>query len=106
MAQCQQRVTPGQDGHTNACGKALRGAQGIMDSLLSTHEVADRLGVDIKTVRRYIHSGKLKATRIGRDYRILSGSLTSLLQSPEEQAVANRSAVITAVDQNARRNPR
>lgn len=68
-----------------------------MDSLLSTQEVADRLGVDIKTVRRYIHSGKLRATKIGRDYRILSGSLTSLLQRPEDQAASNRAALITAV---------
>ncbi|MBV9282503.1 MAG: AAA family ATPase [Chloroflexi bacterium] len=63
---------------------------------MSTNEVADRLGVDIKTVRRYIHAGKLKASRIGRDYRILSSSLNSLLREPE-QARATRSALITAI---------
>jgi len=39
-------------------------------TLLSTQQVAGMLGVDVKTVRRYLHSGRLRGSRIGRDYRI------------------------------------
>ncbi len=52
-----------------------------MESLLTTRQVADRLGVDTKTVLRYIHQGKLKASRIGRDYRIPESSLSALVYS-------------------------
>lgn len=68
-----------------------------MDSLLSTQEVADRLNVDIKTVRRYIKAGKLKASRIGRDYRILSSSLNTLVTDPEGKTNASKVAIVTAV---------
>ena len=75
-----------------------------MESLLSTRQVAERLGVDTKTVLRYIHQGKLKASRIGRDYRIPESSLSTLVysqrgtpQQAQEAAPAPSFAVITAV---------
>lgn len=68
-----------------------------MDALLSTQEVADQLGVDIKTVRRYIHAGKLKASRIGRDYRILSSSLNTLLHTPDSTTPTPANALIISV---------
>lgn len=68
-----------------------------MDRLLSTKQVAERLGVDTKTVLRYLHQGKLHGTRIGRDFRILESALTSLLPQPESAATAVRTAVITAI---------
>ena len=37
---------------------------------LSTEEVAKLLNVHINTVARWIKSGKLPSTKIGRDYRI------------------------------------
>jgi chromosome partitioning protein len=40
------------------------------DKFLSTEEVAKLLGVHINTVARWIKSGKLPSTRIGREYRI------------------------------------
>lgn len=36
----------------------------------TTQELAEVLGVDPKTVRRYIEAGEITATRIGRQYRI------------------------------------
>ena len=51
-----------------------------MERLLSTQEVASRLAVDTKTVRRYLQQGKLTGSRIGRDYRIPEGSVTALLR--------------------------
>jgi chromosome partitioning protein len=50
-----------------------------MERFLSTKEVADRLGVDAKTVRRYLQQSKLKGSRIGRDYRIPESSVNALV---------------------------
>ena len=41
----------------------------MQEALLTTRQVADRLGVDTKTILRYLRAGKLKGARIGRDYR-------------------------------------
>lgn len=38
--------------------------------LHSVEEVADLLGLHVKTVRGYVRAGKLKAVRIGKQYRI------------------------------------
>ena len=53
-------------------------------AFLTTQQVADRLGKDSKTILRYIHSGKLKAVRIGRDYRIPEVALGELLALPTD----------------------
>lgn len=51
-----------------------------MTNLLSTADVAARLGVDRKTILRYLHDGKLRGSRIGRDYRIPEEALKTFLQ--------------------------
>ncbi len=33
-------------------------------------QVADLLGLHVKTVRGFVHDGRLKAVRIGKQYRI------------------------------------
>jgi len=68
-----------------------------MDDLLSTKQVADRLGVDTKTVLRYLHQGKLKGVRIGRDYRIPGSALVTLLTKPTTVTATAGSARITAI---------
>jgi chromosome partitioning protein len=68
-----------------------------MERLLSTQEVADRLSVDKKTVLRYLRSGKLSGSRIGRDYRIPEGAVTGLLRRTNSLSPAERAAVVTAV---------
>jgi excisionase family DNA binding protein len=45
--------------------------------------VAGRLGVSERTVRRWIKTGKLKATRPGRDYRIPESALRELVEEGE-----------------------
>jgi excisionase family DNA binding protein len=47
-------------------------------SLLSVEQVAQRLGVQAKTVRRYVHEGRLKAVRIGKQYRVAAEDLAAL----------------------------
>ena len=58
--------------------------------LLSVAEVAARLGVDVQTVRRYIHSGDLVAVRLGGSpkshYRVTPRALDAFLKHPEEVA--------------------
>jgi excisionase family DNA binding protein len=44
----------------------------------SPEEVAVKLGVHVRTIRRFIGAGKLKATRIGKQYRIAAGDLYAL----------------------------
>ncbi|GAA2573729.1 helix-turn-helix domain-containing protein [Winogradskya consettensis] len=48
------------------------------DSWLSVEQVADRLGLHVRTVRSYIRDGRLKAVRIGKQYRISPGDLAAL----------------------------
>jgi chromosome partitioning protein len=71
----------------------------MTDRLLTTKEVADRLGVDTKTIRRYLQQEKLHGTRIGRDYRIPESSLSALVTraARAEPVPATRQARITAV---------
>src|SRR5947209_1689938 len=41
----------------------------------SVDDIATRLNLHAKTVRRYIHDGRLKAKRIGKEYRITQAAL-------------------------------
>lgn len=47
----------------------------------SAEEVAKLLGLHVRTVRRFIREGKLKALRIGKQYRITEGNLRALVGS-------------------------
>ncbi|SNT44068.1 DNA binding domain-containing protein, excisionase family [Actinomadura meyerae] len=53
------------------------------DKLYSVDEVADLLGLHARTVRRYIREGRLKAVRIGKQYRIGRRDLEELTGDPE-----------------------
>ena len=68
-----------------------------MERLLSTQEVAARLAVDAKTVRRYLQQGKLTGSRIGRDYRIPETAVAALLRRTNPAAPTERASVVTAV---------
>jgi excisionase family DNA binding protein len=46
--------------------------------LYSLEQVAERLGLQVRTVRSYVHSGRLKAIRIGKQYRVTRESLEDL----------------------------
>jgi excisionase family DNA binding protein len=47
------------------------------------HGIADELGVDVQTVRRWIHSGKLKAFKPGKEYRVREADLEEFLAARE-----------------------
>jgi excisionase family DNA binding protein len=47
--------------------------------LYSVEQVAKRLGLQVRTVRAYLRTGRLKGVRIGKQYRISQGNLDSLI---------------------------
>jgi excisionase family DNA binding protein len=44
----------------------------------SVDEVAKRLGLHVRTVRSYVRSGRLRAVRIGKQYRVAHEALEAL----------------------------
>ncbi|WP_236791739.1 helix-turn-helix domain-containing protein [Amycolatopsis sp. GM8] len=50
--------------------------------LYSVEEVATQLGLHVRTVRGYVRDGRLKAVRIGKQYRIAQEDLEALLGAP------------------------
>ena len=52
----------------------------IPSQFYTVEEVADLLKVDPRTIRAAIHSGKLKAARVGRHFRIAEEDLKKYLE--------------------------
>jgi excisionase family DNA binding protein len=50
--------------------------------LYSVEQVAERLGLHVRTVRGYVRDGRLKAVRIGKQYRISRDDLESFTGAP------------------------
>ncbi|MEU8802559.1 helix-turn-helix domain-containing protein [Spirillospora sp. NPDC048819] len=50
----------------------------MREKMYSVEEVADHLGLHVRTVRGYIRAGRLKAVRIGKQYRIAEADLEEL----------------------------
>jgi len=50
--------------------------------LYSVEQVAEQLGLHVKTVRNYVREGRLKAVRIGKQYRISGQDLAALTGRP------------------------
>ena len=63
------------------------------DRNLSLSAVAGSLGVSERTVRRWIKSGKLKAYKPGRDYRIPESALRELVEESEISPKAESSSL-------------
>ncbi len=49
-------------------------------------ELADKLGVNIMTIYRYIKAGKLKAFKFGKEFRIQYDEFSRFLKEAEERA--------------------
>jgi excisionase family DNA binding protein len=78
---------------------------GNMESqLYSVEQVASLLDLHVKTVRGYVRDGKLKAVRIGKQYRISREDLEAFTGgpvpgTPRETAARHRHAEATTVVQ-------
>ncbi|MGI5157925.1 helix-turn-helix domain-containing protein [Microbispora sp. CA-102843] len=54
----------------------------------SVEQVANLLGLHVKTVRNYVRDGRLKAVRIGKQYRIAREDLEAFMGGPVEPPAA------------------
>jgi excisionase family DNA binding protein len=63
--------------------------------LYSVDQVAEMLGLHVKTVRGYVHDGRLKATKVGRQYRISADDLAAFTGQP----VAGRHVDVSVIVQ-------
>jgi excisionase family DNA binding protein len=73
-----------------------------MSELYTVDQASDLLRLHVKTVRSYVRDGRLKATRIGKSYRIARADLEAFagvtLPTPPRQAVARqRQAHVSSV---------
>jgi len=50
--------------------------------LYSPEQVAERLGLHVRTIRNYVRQGRLRAVRIGKQYRIAAHELSKLTGEP------------------------
>jgi len=46
----------------------------------TTQELADKLGVNVMTIYRYIKAGRLKAHKIGKEFRIARAEFEKFLK--------------------------
>jgi excisionase family DNA binding protein len=60
----------------------MRPANETPQELYSVDQVAERLGLHVRTVRAYVRDGRLKATRIGKQYRIGRADLEAFTGHP------------------------
>ncbi|MHA6627525.1 helix-turn-helix domain-containing protein [Pseudonocardia sichuanensis] len=61
----------------------------------SVEQVADRLGLHVRTVRSYVRDGRLEAVRIGKQYRIARADLEALTGRPT--AAPTRGVQVTSI---------
>ena len=54
----------------------------MSQDLYSVEQVAELLGLHVKTVRNYVRDGRLKAVRIGKQYRIAGEDLAAMTGRP------------------------
>ncbi|RZT82851.1 excisionase family DNA binding protein [Micromonospora violae] len=70
----------------------------MTEDMYSVEQVADRLGLHVRTVRSYIRSGRLRAVRIGKQYRIAASDLDALTgHAPTTPSVARQAEVSSIV---------
>ncbi|TDO49802.1 excisionase family DNA binding protein [Kribbella sp. VKM Ac-2527] len=70
--------------------------------LYSVEQVADRLGLHVRTIRNYVRDGRLKAVRIGKQYRIAREDLdafTGLPSAPGGTESAARQVEVSSIVQ-------
>ncbi len=76
----------------------------MSQDLFSVMDIATRLNLHVKTVRNYVREGRLKATRIGKQYRISRADLEAFTghpvpPTPSEVAKRHRHVEVSGVVQ-------
>jgi len=69
--------------------------------MYSLEQVADQLGLHVRTVRSYVRSGRLNAVRIGKQYRVAREDLESITgpSGPRNAVAQHRRAEVSSVVQ-------
>jgi len=82
----------------------------MTDETLTPRQVAEELGVTVRTVQRWVADGRLSATRVGGRVRLSRSSLGSVAGPPAAQAqrvrallIANRGEIVQRIARTARR---
>lgn len=69
--------------------------------LFTVEQAAEHLNLHVKTVRRYVHDGRLKAKRIGKEYRITRADLDDFAgadrPSAPEPVVRTRHVLVSSI---------
>ena len=58
--------------------------------MYSLDQVAERLGLHVRTVRAYVRSGRLRAIRIGKQYRVAREDLESIFGAGNSRDAVSR----------------
>jgi excisionase family DNA binding protein len=69
--------------------------------MYSLDQVAERLGLHVRTVRAHVRTGRLKAIRIGKQYRVASEELEAIIGggNSREAISRRRSAEVSSIVQ-------
>jgi len=70
----------------------------LSEEVYTVEHAAERLKLHPKTVLRFIRDGKLRATRLGKSYRILRSDLESLAGAPAGRTDGPSVRVTSVVD--------
>jgi acetyl-CoA/propionyl-CoA carboxylase biotin carboxyl carrier protein len=97
----------------STCGTSGHGCDNrdMGDDALTPRQVADELGVTVRTVQRWIADGRLDATRVGSRVRVSRSSLASVTARPAtgraapitSLLIANRGEIAVRIARTARR---
>ncbi|MEU4219781.1 helix-turn-helix domain-containing protein [Actinoplanes sp. NPDC026623] len=68
-------------------------------NLYSVEQVAELLGLHVRTVRNYVRDGRLKAVKIGKQYRIARADLAALTGEPAAAAPGRRHVEVSSIVQ-------
>jgi excisionase family DNA binding protein len=71
----------------------------MTEKMYSVEEVAELLGLHVRTVRGYIRAGRLTAVRIGKQYRISAAALDELTGRPPPSAGGAARAEVSSIVQ-------
>jgi excisionase family DNA binding protein len=69
----------------------------MAQDVYSVEQVAAKLGLHVRTVRNYVRDGRLKAVRIGKQYRITAEDLAAFTGLPVTDPRPDRPAELSGV---------
>src|SRR5690242_6076147 len=69
----------------------------MAQEVFSVEQVAAKLGLHVRTVRNYVRDGRLKAVRIGKQYRITAEDLAAFTGLPVAERAGTPTAELSGV---------